>query len=174
LDLARYQGGWGRVRYVIQQLLKFPTIQSDLGQKHLNGLAKWNGPDNVLTSQNGKDWFKFFEDAGVFFSEPLDLDFTMMTTFPDAYGVTDEELGDPDDERISAVLGKSHGDVDQYSEEELKYFDAYHRLFKLGSKPAAHLTALAELGDLDLELDMPAVFDRMLAQVKTKLKALPE
>lgn len=174
LDLARYQGGWGRARYVIQQLLKFPTIQSNLSQQHLDELAKWNGPDNVLTSKIGKDWFKFFEDAGVFFSAPLDLDFTMMTTFPEAYGVTDDELEDPDDERISAVLGKSHGDVDQYSEEALKYFDAYHRLFKLGSKPAAHLTALAELSDFELELEMPAVFDRLLAQVKAKLEALPE
>ena len=174
LDLARHQGGWGRVRYVIQQLLKFPTIQSDLSQKHLNELAKWDGPNNVLTSQNGKGWFKFFEDAGVFFSEPLDLDFTMLTKFPDAYAVTDDELDDPDDELISAVLGKSHGDVDQYSEDELKYFDAYHRRFKLGSKPAAHLTALAELDDLDLGQEMPAVFGRLLAQVKAKLEALPE
>ena len=110
----------------------------------------------------------------MFFSAPLDLDFTMMTTFPEAYGVTDDQLEDPDDERISAVLGKSHGDVDQYSEEALKYFDAYHRLFKLGSKPAAHLTALAELSDLDLALDMPAVFERLFAQVKAKLEALPE
>lgn len=73
-----------------------------------------------------------------------------------------------------AVLGKSHGDVVQYSAEEQKYFDAYHRRFKLGSKPAAHLDALAALSNFELHVEAPAVLDRLIKQVADKLKELPE
>jgi len=72
------------------------------------------------------------------------------------------------------VLGKSHGDVTQYGEDEQKYFDAYHRRFKLSSKPAAHLDALAKLDDATLNVDMPEAIDRLLEMVKTKLTELRE
>lgn len=174
LDLGRHQGGWGRIRYAIQQLLKFPTIKSDLSKDHLAGLPKWDGDEPVLTSKNGPGWLKFLESAGVFFSTPLDLDFAMLRQFPDAYGVEEEELADPDDETIAAVLGKSHGDAAQYSEEEQQNFDAYHRRFKLGSKPAAHLEAMGQLDDATLNVDMPDSIDRLLDMVKAKLAELPE
>ncbi len=174
LDLGRHQGGWGRIRYAIQQLLKFPTIKSDLSKDHLAGLQKWDGDEPILTSKNCPGWLKFLESAGVFFSTPLDLDFAMQRRFPDAYGVEEEELADPDDETVAAVLGKSHGDVAQYSEEEQQNFDAYHRRFKLGSKPAAHLEAMGQLDDATLDVDMPDSIDRLLDMVKAKLAELPE
>lgn len=174
LDMARHQGGWGRIKYAIEQLLKFPTIESDLVPKHLAGLAKWNGPDQLLASKIGADWIKFLESAGVFFSSPLDLDFLMMRELPNAYGVENTELTAPDAATIAAVLGKSHGDVAQYSAEDQKYFDAYHRRFKLGSKPAAHLDALATLSDFEMDLEMPAVLERLVKLVVEKLKGLPE
>ncbi|CAM5779668.1 ATP-dependent endonuclease [Rhizobacter fulvus] len=174
LDLGRHQGGWGRIRYAIQQLLKFPTIKSDLSKDHLAGLPKWDGDEPILTSKNGPGWLKFLESAGVFFSAPLDLDFAMLRQFPDAYGVEEEELADPDDETIAAALGKSHGDVAQYSEEEQQNFDAYHQRFKLSSKPAAHLEAMGQLDDATLNVDMPDSIDRLLDMVKAKLAELPE
>ncbi len=174
LDLGRHQGGWGRVRYVIQQLLKFPTIKSDLAPKHLDGFPKWNGDQELLKSENGQGWLKFLESAGVFFSSPLDLDFAMLRQFPTAYEIKDAELDDPADETIVAVLGKSHGDAGQYTEEEQRYFDAYHRRFKLGSKPAVHLEALAALDDAVLDFDIPGSIDRLLDLVKAKLAELPE
>lgn len=174
LDLGRHQGGWGRVRYAIQQLLKFPTIESNLAPTHLVDFPKWNGEQKLLTSESGSDWLKFLELAGVFFSSPLDLDFAMLRQFPGAYSIEDDELEDPDDETVAAVLGKSHGDVGQYSEEEQPYFDAYHHQFKLGSKPAAHLEALAQLDDAVLNFDMPESIDRLLDMVKAKLAELPE
>ncbi|HHL45878.1 MAG TPA: DUF2813 domain-containing protein [Gammaproteobacteria bacterium] len=174
LDLGRHQGGWGRVRYAIQQLLKFPTIESDLTPEHLNGVPKWNSEESLLSSKIGEGWLNFLESAGVFFSSPLDLDFAMLQQFPDAYGVEEDEFEGPDDETVAAVLGKSHGDVDQYSEGERRYFNAYHHRFKLGSKPAAHLTALARLDDTELAIGMPDSIDRLLEMVKAKLMELPE
>lgn len=174
LDLCRHQGGWGRVRYAIQQLLKFPTIKSDLSAKHLAGIPKWDGNDHIRTSKNGKSWLEFLESAGIFFSSPLDLDLTMLEQFPKAYGIDDNELEGPNHETVSAVLGKNHADVAPYDELELEYFAAYHRRFKLGSKPASHLDALAELDDFELDIQMPEVYRRLLATVKAKLQSLPE
>lgn len=175
LDLGRYQGGWGRVRYALQQLLKFPTIESNLGPDHLKDWPKWDATDQLLASKNWLGWRDFLESAGVFFSAPLDLDFAMLRQFPAAYGV-DELLGleTGDANTIPAVLGKANGDVDQYTNDEQEYFATYHRCFKLGSKPAAHLTALAQLDDAVLAAAIPESIGRMLDMVKAKLAALPE
>src|SRR5947209_12856329 len=72
LDLGRHQGGWGRLRYAIQELLKFPTIESNLSKDHLTSLPKWNGDQMLLTSKDGQAWLEFLESAGVFFPSPLD------------------------------------------------------------------------------------------------------
>jgi putative ATP-dependent endonuclease of OLD family len=174
LDLGRHQGGWGRVKYAIQQLLKFPTIKSDLNPKHLVDFPKWDGDKLLLKSKEGKDWIKFLESAGVFFSSPLDLDFSMLLEFPDEYDVDDDELEEPDEETVSAVLGKAHGNVKQYTDEEQQFFDFYYRRFKLDSKPAAHLDALAHLDNTELKDSMPESISRLLKLVKEKLKEIPE
>jgi putative ATP-dependent endonuclease of the OLD family len=175
LDLGRHQGGWGRVRYAIQQLLKFPTIESDLSEDHVKGLPKWGADAVLLDSKEWPGWQKFLESAGVFFSAPLDLDFAMLLKFPAAYGVDDLVGPEPaGDNTVAAVLGKEHGDVDQYSDDEREYFATYHRCFKLGSKPAAHLSALAKLEDAALVAGMPESIGRMLDMVKAMLAKLPE
>lgn len=173
-DLGRYQGGWGRIKYAISQLLKFPTIKSDLSKDHLTGLAKWDGPEHVLMSENGKDWLKFLESAGVFFCCPMDLDFALLQKFPEAYGIGKDDLEEPDEDVIVAVLGKNHGDVSQYTDGRLRSFGAYHTRFKLGSKPAAHLAAMAELDDIEINANMPKSIGRLLDLVKEKLDELPE
>jgi putative ATP-dependent endonuclease of OLD family len=174
LDLARYQGGWGRIKYAITQLLKFPTIESDLNQSHVKGLPKWDAEDQLLKSENGTKWITFLESAGVFFSSPLDLDFDLLQKFPNAYGVEEEELEEPEEDVIVAVLGKKHGDPSQYTDSRRSTFGAYHSRFKLGSKPAAHLAAMAELDDDEINADMPKAIGRLLDQVEKKLAELPE
>jgi putative ATP-dependent endonuclease of OLD family len=174
LDLGRHGGGWGRIRYGLQQLLKFPTIESTLNEQHVKDLPKWNSDSSPLTLKLGKDCMKFLESAGVFFSSPVDLDFAMLRAFPGAYSIENDELVEPDKDILSSVLGKKHGDVGQYSEEEQKYFDAYHRRFKLGSKPAAHLGALGELEDAEINKHMPGPISRLIDMVKDKLAELPE
>lgn len=175
LDLARHQGGWGRVRYVIKQLLKFPTIKSNLGQEHVEGIEKWDSAKEFLDDKNGQGWIKFLESAGVFFSTPLDLDFMMLRPFGEAYGVDmHEDAEEADEATIIAVLGKSHGGVSQYSVQAQSLFDDYHKRFKLGSKPSWHLKALAELDDETLNKDMPKVLERMFSQIVAKLEKLPE
>jgi putative ATP-dependent endonuclease of OLD family len=101
----------------------------------------------------------------------MDLDFAMLLAFPEAYGVEREE---PDEATIKAVLGKKHHDASQYSQDEQKLFSTYHQRFKLGSKPAAHIDALAQLTDEELLADMPASLSRLADAVIAKLAELPE
>jgi len=101
----------------------------------------------------------------------MDLDFAMLLSFPEAYRAEEEE---PDDSTIKAVLGKSHHDANQYTKAEQKLFNTYHQRFKLGSKPAAHIDALAQLSDEKLLADMPASLSRLADAVIAKLAELPE
>jgi putative ATP-dependent endonuclease of the OLD family len=124
---------------------------------------------------NDDGWFTRLEEHGVFFSSPLDLDFLMMTGYPTAYDVEDDDLAEPDEDGLKAVLGKKHDVVeDQYTEEELEYFDAYNVRFKLGSKPAWHIQAMASLTDKEPVDGMPEVLGRLLKRIRRELKALPE
>ncbi|MEL3927035.1 AAA family ATPase [Aeromonas enteropelogenes] len=173
LDVARYQAGWGRIKYVNDQLKK---IDPSGGLPSSWKISKWDDDEVPVRTHHffdgGKtDVFEKLEEMGIFFSYPLDLDFSMLLAYPNAYGVVEE---DPDESTFKAVLGKSHHDASQYSEDEQQLFGTYHRSFKLGSKPAAHIEALAELADEELLANLPASLNRLANAVIAKLEELPE
>lgn len=174
LDLARHQGGWGRIKYAANQLLRYADVsENDLSQKEIDNIPAWDSEQGFLIEDDG--WTQRLEGLGVFFSAPLDLDFMMMEAYPEAYKVDDEALAEPDKDTLKAVLGKGHDTVEgQYSDEQQKYFDAYYTKFKLGSKPTWHLRAMASMEDEDLIDGLPAVLDRMLDRIESELKELPE
>lgn len=166
LDVARYQGGWGRIKYVNDQLYKY------LPDKKLPddyGIPKWNSGKEKL--RDYPNYLEALEERDVYFSSPMDLDFSMLLAFPDKYGVERET---PSDSTVKAVLGDSHHDPAQYSKDELELFSSYHKSFKLGSKPAAHINALAHLSDTDLLSSMPESLGRLADAVIAKLTELPE
>ena len=173
LDVARYQAGWGRIKYVNDQLMKLDPVGGlPSGWK----ISPWNADDIPVRThhffdEGKRDVFARLEELGVFFSSPLDLDYSMLVAFPIAYGVVKENA---DESTIKAVLGKSHHDASQYSEDEQQLFSTYHRSFKLGSKPAAHIEALAKLSDADLLANMPESLGRLADAVIAKLAELPE
>ena len=55
----------------------------------------------------------------------------------------------PYDIACKSVLGKSHANLSWYSDEEKEFFDDYHALFKVGSKPASHLRGAFESDSAD-------------------------
>lgn len=166
LDVARYQAGWGRIKYVNDQLGKYRSEQ-ELPEDFV--IPGWGSTEHMV--RDYENYLEELEHRDVYFSYPMDLDFSMLLAYPDAYGV-EQEI--PDDSTIKAVLGKSHHDASQYSEEEQKLFGTYHRKFKLGSKPASHIDALAKLSDSDLLANIPESLGRLADAVVTKLKELPE
>ncbi len=173
LDVARYAAGWGRIKVVNDQLAK---LAPEIVLPKDWDLPIWNTKGAPVRTHHcfgdeKKSVFRELESRGVYFSEPLDLDFAMLLAFPEAYGVEEDE---PDESTIKAVLGKKHHDASQYSKDEQKLFNTYHQCFKLGSKPAAHIDALAQLTDEQLLADMPESLSRLADAVIAKLTELPE
>jgi putative ATP-dependent endonuclease of OLD family len=174
LDLARHQGGWGRISYAAKQLLAYSDVAKlDLKAASVTSIPKWDDDQGLMVKDDG--WFSRLENYGVFFSSPLDLDFLMITAYPKAYGLGEDELEEPDEDALKAVLGKKHDVVgNQYTDAQLEHFDAYNSRFKLGSKPAWHIQAMASLTDGELADGIPEVLGRMLERIRKDLKALPE
>jgi putative ATP-dependent endonuclease of OLD family len=174
LDIGRYQGGWGRIRYAAQQLLKLPTFEGAFSAEDVGELPEWDSDDFILKSATGVRWIKRLEAAGVFFSSPLDLDFALMLRFGNAYGVRDEKLAAPKTGTITGVLGRRHGDASQYDSTERRHFLSYYRLFVRGSKPTAHLAAMSTLSNRELRDGAPDSLTRLVKAARRKLKELPE
>ena len=166
LDVARYAAGWGRIKYVNDQLIVHEP-ENKLPEDRV--IPIWN--NDTYKVRNYPHYFNLLEERGVFFSYPMDLDFAMLIAYPGAYKVSEEEA---DASTLKAVLGKNHYDPFQYSENELKLFSTYHQRFKLGSKPASHIDALARLSDEELLDKMPESLSRLADAVINKLMELPE
>lgn len=166
LDVARYQGGWGRFKYVNDQLSEYKPDKV-LPKDH--GIPNWQSDEYKVRSY--PDYLAAFQERGVYFSYPMDLDFAMLLSFPGEYEV---ESKPPSEAIIKAVLGDSHHDSTQYGADELGLFGTYHKRFKLGSKPAAHIDALAQLSDADLLANMPESLEKLADAVMAKLAELPE
>ena len=174
LDLARHQGGWGRIKYAAKQVLAYSDVaKAGFKDAEVMSIPKWDDEHGLMLNDDG--WFARLEEHGIFFSSPLDLDLLMMAAYPKAYDVEDGDLEEPDQDALKTVLGKKHDIVeDQYTDAQLKYFDAYNARFKLGSKPAWHIQAMASLTDEELLDGMPEVLGRLLKRIRKDLKALPE
>lgn len=173
LDAGRNRAGWARLNYAIKQHEAFDPMPGDADE--VFALVKaWDAAERPDEDSDGKWLIAQLETVGVFFSAPLDLDFSMLAAFPDAYKVEDAERVAPDDSAVAAVLGKAHAPKELYSEEELKLFEAYRSRFIKGSKPAAHLAALAELSDAQLLVGLPPSFKRLALEVASRLETHPE
>lgn len=166
LDVARYQGGWGRIKYVNDQ---FSLYNPSFMLPPEYGIPDWN--DETQLIRKFDNYRVELEKRNVFFSSPLDLDFSMLKAFPEAYEVEKET---PDEKTIKSVLGKSHFGSNQYSVEELELFDTYHSHFKVGSKPAAHIDGLSNISDEDLKSNMPQAYINLARKVKEILESIPE
>ncbi|MEZ0112333.1 putative ATP-dependent endonuclease of OLD family [Catenulispora sp. EB89] len=176
LDAGRYQGGWGRVRNALKQTNA--VRPNSFTEQQVSRIPKWNEAHYfpaLVDHRYGP--IEALEREGVFFSHPVDLDLMLLTAYPEAYGVSPAVPGEstePDESTIVAVLGKSHANEDRLPEEIRALFDDYHAIFDLGSKPAAHLAALAGLNDEQLLMNLPDVLSRLVKHVRTKLAELPE
>lgn len=82
LDREREGGGWGRIKYVLKQLIAngqdrnelLATKSGILTDKQLEEMSEWDVSD-VASMQAWLDWLERYY---VFFSAPLDIDFMML------------------------------------------------------------------------------------------------
>lgn len=178
LDLARYQGGWGRVSYVAKQLANYSKKNKYPSSGEVDEIPSWNNPSyKLLEVESNNQYINYLqelEERKIYFSSPLDLDFSMLKSFPNYYGLQKEDKIKPNSNTIKAVLGKNYYGVDQYLLDEKRLFITYHKKFKLSSKPSAHINALSKLSDADLLKNMPASYSRLIDKVILLLEDLPE
>ncbi|SKA91368.1 putative ATP-dependent endonuclease of the OLD family [Pseudomonas extremaustralis] len=177
LDVGRHQGGWGRVNYVRDQIDKY---EPDDNLPHDWIRHAWDDPLTPVRTHHvfegnrfGRDLnlFDELEKRDVFFSWPLDLDFSMLCSFPHAYRAT---AAPATQRNYVAVLGENHFNPNQYNHFEQSWFGAYHKLFKLSSKPVAHLDALGNLTDRQLLDAIPTSLHRLADRVIERLAESPE
>ncbi|MDM5311612.1 ATP-dependent nuclease [Peribacillus frigoritolerans] len=88
LDRERSGGGWGRIKYVLKQLIemgvskeKILKLQSGivLTLEQLDQMHTWSLDETDIETLN--NWCGFLEKYNVYFSNPLDIDFLMLESF---------------------------------------------------------------------------------------------
>lgn len=107
LDREREGGGWGRIRYVLKQLLANGHDRSELlntesgvmTDEELDGMLEWNISDTKLMQA----WLDWLEKYNVFFSAPLDIDFMMLEQMEAEYK---KSLDTTEGPRLEVTIGE--------------------------------------------------------------------
>ena len=188
LDRERAGGGWGRIKYVLEQLIENGAPKDELLRVVDKDGVLYVMSDKELAEMHLRDvtdsdrllgWITYLEHHGVYFSIPLDLDFMMLGKFPLEYQATADRgprIPDADDpkrdeatkEAVTAVLKKGT-DGSTYSDAERGYFFWYRYLFLGRAKPTTHILALASIDDAALAKHCPKPLLRLVAKVKELL-----
>ena len=178
LDLGRAHGGAALIADIVAKL---GEIDNDLSDNPLV-VAGTIDPDDVddvvdsdlLDEGEDNDWLKALREEGIFFSFPLDIDFAMLSAFPEAYqrpnpGGRGPRGGADAIRDKKAVTLKTGGDPDLYDGDYDDEFKWYPYLFLSRSKPETHIAALAHIEEDDLAEDAPAELKALIEHVKQAL-----
>lgn len=184
-------GGFGRIKYVLKQLLKLGIDRNTLLKledgnilcdSQLEKMHTWNSNE-----ETEKRWINFLETYNIYFSYPLDIDFMMLEKYPSEYKTLSTgqrgpssipNIGDPDytekvKDAIASVLKKSKKvdidaiDLSNYLNHE--YYFWYKYLFLGQGKPTSHLNALSHIDNEELKDNCPEVLKRLMENIKSKV-----
>lgn len=162
LDLGRSGGGWGRIKYSLEQLKKYKP-ELNISARIISDIPSWNDasehplvktfidPDDA--SNPTISYKDYLEKNNVFFSAPIDLDYALQKAFPEQYNITiGNESGPTEqtwDDLKPKVLKKGYEDslCVFYSEADDKNDFLWYNYRFLGTKgkPTAHINALEEI-----------------------------
>lgn len=195
LDRERNGGGWGRIKYVLNQLNENDRCSEELRtvyrgkeeeekEKYIYSveeIEEFHKRDvNELKSM--ETWINKLERADVYFSFPLDIDFSMLKSFQEEYENTmirgpripeDEQSSEYDDKlqgSIQATLKNKDAVAKTYSDNEKKLMIWYNSLFLGRGKPSTHIAALKDVEDTTLLANAPKELLRLLEKVKEKVE----
>lgn len=185
LDIERDGGGWGRIKYALKQLiavgtdrsqllsLKDGTIMSDESLKEMNKCELGDLKSLLL-------WIDRLKSFGVYYSSPLDLDFLMLTYYPEFYKKIIPKGGGPripdkDEEpeefvkkvnsAVQASLKSENATGETYSDEDKELMIWYNYLFLGRGKPTTHIQALSLMSNEDIRANLPPVFADIFTNV---------
>ena len=184
LDLERDGGGWGRIKYALEELLETGAPEAALlgrtTRAQLATMHTW-----PATDANLHGWITHLANYGVIFSAPLDLDFLMLEAFPAAYqALQPGELGPripavgPSFDAAAAaartaVLSASASSAVTYGTIPPDLFFWYRYLFLGRGKPATHTLALLRLTDEALRAGLPASLRVVVEKIRTAITPPP-
>ena len=187
LDAERNGGGWGRIKYILQQLINVGYKQEELlklsdntvmSDEELSKMHEWSFDKNKLDTI--LVWVNYLEQFNVYYSQPLDLDFLMLEHYTEKYKKAIPKGGGPqipnkeDDQvkfksklegAIHATLKSEEAEALTYTEEQKELMIWYNYHFLGRGKPTTHITALSLMTDKDLLENMPPVFEKMFKKI---------
>jgi putative ATP-dependent endonuclease of the OLD family len=175
LDWGRDGGGWGRIKTVCTQGVPPQAIFGE----HVNAagpaanLAAFDATpaENVALMDT---WTNFLRQFHVFFSGPLDLDYSMLRAFPAAYQLVEpgrqgpSPRGDP----RTAVLGEA-GRSDLYTADQDTLLRWYRYLFLGRGKPSTHVRVLSGQTLEALAAGAPEELRALLSSISARLVPVP-
>lgn len=194
-DIGRNGGGFGRMKYVIEQLLLIDNMRNEfICEDTIECIPAWNSPQNPTTFflRYPEDELKILVDElekyNVFFSSPLDIDYSMIQSFPEIFCIKDEVYGergpsegkeDEEDEDyikreaalVKAVLKKGNaGRRFNFGDNWERNFLWYrYRFLSNKSKPASHVRMFAKLEEQydsgEILEKLPSELTRLMARI---------
>ena len=188
-DIDRHGGGFGRMKYAIDQIVKnYNDPVSFINNSITDSLPSWDSLEDPMQftinyNENTpreveKNIINELEENNVFFSSPLDIDYSMINCFPGVY-CEKYELFDErgpkkirpgnESELIDAVLKKGNSGIRfSFGDDYLEKFSWYrYRFLSNKSKPASHIRMLIKIFDLYED-------DQIIEMLPSELKRLLE
>lgn len=174
LDLGRKHGGAKLIADIVGEL---ELIGRDLSANRsvVNGDVDLDDDiedSELLEGDQKHPWLIALRRESVYFSSPIDVDFAMLCSFPDAYQRARPGGQGPYDtaeaiERKKIVTLKTGGNPALYEDDGWDdAFTWYPYLFLSGSKPGAHVEALTRIALEDLAADSPYELRALLTRVR--------
>lgn len=196
-DIDRNGGGFGRIKYAVEQLLVMETIGSEyINKTILPHIPDWKDTrdPNLFSIPYDDDVTRNIvaelEQCNVYFSSPLDIDYSMICAFPDIFCIKDETYGErgpsegKDDEEdidndkrqqtlVKSVLKKGHvGRRYEFGKDWERNFLWYrYRFLSSKSKPASHLRMFTKIED---KYDAKDIINKLPPELKRLSKRVIE
>lgn len=193
-DIDRNGGGYGRIKYAVEQLLKMDGVVNEYITKEVPDLVPdWDSLDdpNLFNLSYGgelKNIVNELETCDVYFSSPLDIDYSMICAFPEVFCLKDETYGErgptegkadeeyDDREKrvealIKAVLKKGNaGKRFAFGGGWERNFRWYrYRFLSNKSKPASHVRMFmkieSEYNSEEIKAKLPLELNRLAVRV---------
>lgn len=161
LDLGRKTGGLETIKYIISLKEELTSLEIPKTDEKLF---------EQLEEENSI--FLELEKKGIFFSRPIDIDFSMLSSFFDEYTHLDSGARGPAEDNPStkkSLVLKTGGSLSLYDASYNKYFNWYPYLFLDRGKPGTHIKALARIDSERLKENAPDSLKRLVQYVEQKM-----
>lgn len=196
MDLERHGGGWGRIKYALEELIKagkeraevLKTNNGEMPEEEFKAMHKRNYSEKDL--KNLEMWQRKLRRHDVYYSYPLDLDFLMLKAYKDNYTAKSsypkgggpqipDEISDSDEYEtyrmvaIEATLKDANATGELYSEEDKDLMIWYKYHFLGRGKPVTHIQVLSQIDDKLMKKKLPDVFKNIFDRIGEILSKQP-